>query len=66
MSAEAKTTKFNISDALLRSLNDSSKDKAAMAPAKSRNRKSFFKKHTHVDSSRIKTQDGGDAGGAPG
>lgn len=45
MSAEAKTTKFNISDALLRSLNDSSKDKAALAPAKSQNRKSFFKKH---------------------
>jgi hypothetical protein len=47
MSAEAKTTKFNISDALLRSLNDSSKDKAAMAPAKAQNRKSFFvKKHS--------------------
>ena len=37
--SEAKTTKFHISDAILRSLNDSSKDKAALAPAKAHNRK---------------------------
>lgn len=65
MSAEPKTTKFNISDALLRSLNETSTDKAAMAPAKAQNRKSIFM-NTLVDSSRIKTQDGGDASGAPG